>query len=145
VATLAGLDLTRGHLWLALFLAVDFACDSAAYLVGRFLGRNRLFPRISPKKTVEGTAAGVVGAVAAAVLIAPPLDLGLGWALAIGLLGGIAAVLGDLAESLLKRAADVKDSGWIFPGHGGLLDRLDSLLFVAVVVYLVGALARVTG
>lgn len=145
VASLAGLDLTRGHLWLALLLALDFACDTAAYFVGRFLGRRRLFPRISPKKTVEGTAGGVVGAVVATVLIAPLLDLGLGWALLIGLLGGVAAVLGDLAESLLKRAADVKDSGWIFPGHGGLLDRLDSLLFVAVVVYFVGGLARAIG
>lgn len=144
-ASLAGLDLTRGQLWLALALALDFACDSAAYLVGRAFGRRLLFPRISPKKTVEGTAAGVAAAALTALLIAPLLGLGPGWALAMGLLGGAGAVLGDLAESLLKRAAGVKDSGWIFPGHGGLLDRLDSLLFVFVVVYLVGGLALAIG
>ena len=145
VASLAGLDLTRGQLWLALALALDFACDSAAYLFGRAFGRRPLFPRISPKKTVEGTAAGVVAGAVVALLVAPLLGLAPGWALAIGVLGGAGAVLGDLAESLLKRAAGVKDSGWIFPGHGGLLDRLDSLLFVFVVVYLVGSLARVVG
>ena len=146
VATsLAGLDLTRGQLWLALALALAFACDSAAYLVGRAFGRRPLFPRISPKKTVEGTAAGVAAAALVALLLAPLLGLAPGWALAMGLLGGAGAVLGDLAESLLKRAAGVKDSGWIFPGHGGLLDRLDSLLFVFVVVYLVGSLARGIG
>jgi phosphatidate cytidylyltransferase len=143
--SVAGLDLTRGQLWLALALALDFACDSAAYLFGRAFGRRLLFPRISPKKTVEGTAAGVVAAALVALLLAPLLGLAPGWALAIGLLGGAGAVLGDLAESLLKRAAGVKDSGWIFPGHGGLLDRLDSLLFVFVVVYLVESLARGIG
>jgi phosphatidate cytidylyltransferase len=145
VATLAGLELTRGHVWIALALALTFSCDSAAYLVGRFLGRRPLLPRISPKKTVEGTAAGVVGAAAATLLLAPLLDLGIGWALLIGLAGGAAAILGDLAESLLKRAAGVKDSGRLFPGHGGLLDRLDSLLFVFVVVYFGGTLARAIG
>ena len=145
VTSLAGLDLTRGQLWLGLALALDFACDSAAYLFGRAFGRRPLFPRISPKKTVEGTAAGVVAAAVVTLLMAPLLGLGLGWALALGLLGGVGAVLGDLGESLLKRAAGVKDSGRLFPGHGGLLDRLDSLLFVFVVVYLVGGLARTFG
>jgi phosphatidate cytidylyltransferase len=145
VASLAGLGLTRGHLWLGLVFALTFACDTAAYFVGRFLGHRPLFPRVSPKKTVEGTAAGFVGAVLAAFLLAPLVGLGPGWALVLGLLGGAGAVLGDLAESLLKRAAGVKDSGWVFPGHGGFLDRLDSLLFVVVVVYLVGALARGIG
>ena len=135
------LDLSRGTLWLVLALALTWACDAAAYLVGRSFGRRPFLHRISPRKTVEGAIAGVLAAAAAALVVGPAVGLTGLLALPLGIAGGIGALLGDLAESLLKRAGDVKDSGRLFPGHGGVLDRLDSLLFVIVVVYYGGELA----
>jgi len=119
-----------------LFL-VTWANDTAAYYVGTFLGRHRMAPRISPKKTWEGAVGGLVGSVAAALACrAWFLDsLGMADATALGLLAGVAAPLGDLCESVLKRSAGVKDSGGIIPGHGGVLDRVDSLIFTAPVLY----------
>ncbi len=117
-------------------LAVTWVCDSVAMLVGRRLGGPKLAPRVSPGKTWSGTIGGVVGALAAALayqaLVAEPLRLALTpWqALAVGGVVGVFGQLGDLAESLLKREAGVKDSSRLLPGHGGVLDRLDSLYFV---------------
>lgn len=136
------LDLPRGALWLVLVLSLTWACDSAAFFVGRSLGRRPLSPRISPRKTVEGTVAGVLAAGVVGVILGPFLGLPLMAGLGVGLVGGVAAVFGDLAESLLKRSGHAKDSGGLFPGHGGMLDRLDSLLFVVVVVYYCEGLAR---
>jgi phosphatidate cytidylyltransferase len=119
-----------------LFL-VTWANDTAAYYVGTFLGRHQMAPRISPKKTWEGAVGGLLGSVAAAFACrAWFLDsLSAADAAALGLLAGIAAPLGDLCESMLKRSAGVKDSGGIIPGHGGLLDRVDSLIFTTPVLY----------
>ncbi|MFT4622925.1 MAG: phosphatidate cytidylyltransferase [Myxococcota bacterium] len=123
--------------WVFLVLAISWCGDTGGYFAGRFLGRNKLYPRVSPKKTWEGVAGGVglavAGAFAIRAVILPvltPLDCVV---LGVGL--SLAAVLGDLSESLLKRAYEVKDSGWILPGHGGLLDRIDSVLFVAPLLY----------
>jgi len=124
-----------GLAWLFAAVLPVWACDTGAYLVGRTIGRHPFFRHISPKKTVEGAIGGLVAggivATAALVLLGQPIWL----ALIVGLLIPVAATFGDLGESLLKRQAGVKDSGRLIPGHGGALDRLDSLLFAAVVMY----------
>ncbi|GCE46829.1 phosphatidate cytidylyltransferase [Thermosporothrix hazakensis] len=137
------LSLPSGIWWtLALLLGV-WGFDSAAFFAGRLFGRHKMAPRISPAKTWEGVAGGLIFSVLAALLctVGP---LGLPWYLAVllGLLIGVAATVGDLAESLIKRQTHVKDSGQIMPGHGGLLDRTDSLLFAVIVVYLFASVVR---
>lgn len=127
----------HGVAWVILALAVSWLGDTGAYFAGRAFGRTPLYPLISPKKTREGALGGVltaaVGAVGYRYLFLP--TLGIGDAVVIGALGCGVGILGDLAESMLKRAWGVKDSGWIMPGHGGLLDRIDSVLFVAPAVH----------
>jgi phosphatidate cytidylyltransferase len=122
---------------LLLMLLTVVAGDSGAYFVGRSMGRTKLIPGVSPGKTVEGAIAYVAASVLAAEVLKAPL--GVGWSAAaaalFAVLLSIMAQLGDLAESALKRLAGVKDSGWLFPGHGGLLDRGDSLVFAAVFAY----------
>ncbi|MEW6723705.1 MAG: phosphatidate cytidylyltransferase [Bacillota bacterium] len=120
---------------LFLVLAVTWGADTAAYFIGLRFGRHRLAPTISPGKSVEGAAAGVVGAMLSALLVARLFTLSPPVALAAGAAAGVVGPLGDLAESALKRWAGVKDSSRLIPGHGGVLDRLDSLLFVAPTVY----------
>ena len=118
----------------ALFaITVVFACDTGAYAVGTLFGRHRLWPAVSPKKTWEGLTGGLMASVVTAGLLAGPLVPGLGFlrGALLGFAAGVAAQLGDLVESRLKRVADVKDAGGIIPGHGGILDRLDSLIFAA--------------
>lgn len=124
------------HLVMLLFVII-WANDIFAYLAGKTFGRHALAPQVSPKKTVEGAVAGFIFGVAAAVLYAGFLIPDL-TRLHAGILGGIvgaASQIGDLCESLLKRSANVKDSGSLLPGHGGLLDRIDSLLFGAPAMY----------
>jgi CDP-diglyceride synthetase len=124
-----------GQSWLILVLLSTWACDTLAYLVGRTLGRHKLAPTVSPGKSIEGLIGGIVGAVGVAAVGAlllpqPPLRvLGLGVVVAVG------AVLGDLAESAVKRQLGAKDFGHILPGHGGILDRVDSLLFASLLGY----------
>jgi phosphatidate cytidylyltransferase len=104
--------------------------------VGRTIGRHRFFPRISPKKTWEGAVGGLVFGVAAVVGLSYwLLAVGPAWGVALGLLLVLGATFGDLSESVLKRQVGVKDSGQLIPGHGGMLDRVDSLLFVVPLVY----------
>ncbi len=121
--------------WILALVLVVWAFDTFAYLVGRRFGRHAFMQHISPSKTVEGVVGGAVAAaIVGAVLVAllgRPWILGLGF----GLLVGAAAQAGDLAESMLKRAAGAKQSGTLIPGHGGLLDRVDSFLFAAPVAY----------
>ncbi len=120
-----------GELWLIFALVVTWAYDTGAYLVGRSMGRRRIFQHLSAGKTLEGTLGGAFIAVMAAALYAQfsPFPLNPLLAGAVGLGGAVFAQLGDLVESLLKRGADVKESGTLIPGHGGVLDRIDSLLF----------------
>ena len=127
--------LPDGGVWVVSLLVLSWVCDSCAYFVGRAIGRARLAPRISPSKSVEGAVAGLVGAALVGAVIGlivqhAPLTMA-GYGLAIG----VATVVGDLAESVLKRQTGVKDSGVLIPGHGGILDRMDSLLFCAPVAY----------
>jgi phosphatidate cytidylyltransferase len=143
----AGGEGTRGWLgtlpvWLLLALVPTWVGDSVAYLVGSRIGRRRIVPRISPGKTWEGTLAGFGGAAVAALLIATSAGMRTGPALLVAALVGPIGFAGDLFESAIKRVAGAKDSGTLFPGHGGVLDRIDSLIFVAPAVALVLALAR---
>ena len=119
-----------------LFLCVMLA-DTAAYYVGSAIGRRKMAPRLSPKKSWEGAIAAIVVSIGAAWLARAWFypELPLKHALIVGALLGPAGILGDLVESVLKRAAGVKDSGRLLPGHGGLLDRTDSLLFATPVLY----------
>ena len=140
----AGLAVTVANLtdaggwWLLLGILVVYAADTGAYAVGRLVGRHPMAPGISPGKSWEGAAGGMAGAVIAAVVLGVLLPIRLQiWQLAgIGVILGIVAPLGDLLESKIKRWAGVKDSGRLLPGHGGMLDRLDSLLPSLIVVYL---------
>ena len=132
----AWLFLPRGVWWLLVTLLGVWGNDGAAFFTGHYLGRHQLAPRISPAKTWEGVAGGLVLSIAAAlVLTVKPLGVPWYLALVLGILICASAVLGDLAESLIKRQTQVKDSGQIMPGHGGILDRIDSLLFTVMVVY----------
>lgn len=129
----------RGDLVL-LLLSATWASDAGAYYVGRALGRHRMAPRVSPKKTWEGAMGGALGAAAGAFVYRAFLWGGASGlrardALAIAAVVSVLGPAGDLAESVLKRSAGVKDSGKIVPGHGGMLDRVDSMLFTAPVLY----------
>jgi phosphatidate cytidylyltransferase len=129
--------LPEGRDWVLLAVFTTFAVDTAAYASGRVIGGRKLAPRVSPGKTVAGAVGGLAGGAAAAAALNAALGLGQAPAamLALGVAAAVAAEVGDLAESLLKRSLGVKDMGAVLPGHGGVLDRLDSLLFVAPVVY----------
>jgi phosphatidate cytidylyltransferase len=127
--------LGSGRAWILALLLVVWTFDTAAYFVGSRFGRHSFMAHISPKKTLEGVVGGLVGAtIVGAVLVAA---LGRPWlaGLAFGLVVAAAAQAGDLAESMLKRAAGAKESGTLIPGHGGMLDRVDSFLFAAPVAY----------
>ena len=159
---LAGETENFGRSWLLFTLLVVFASDTGAFAVGRLLGRHRMAPRLSPNKTWEGAAGGLLASIGAALLVGVVFDLALPdwhkalfgsvsipgpafylspvimpvWQQAlIGAAASVAAQIGDLAESALKRAANAKDSGSIMPGHGGILDRMDSILFALPAVF----------
>lgn len=129
----------EGQRWLLVLLAATFATDTGAYAVGRLFGRHLFMPSVSPKKTWEGALGGLVAGTAAGLgaLVALGLDLdaeGVIGRVALALLP-VAAIAGDLLESALKRRMDVKDMSNLLPGHGGLLDRLDSILLVGLCLY----------
>lgn len=128
---------SEGRNWLLFAFLTTFANDTGAFFTGRAIGRHAMAPTISPRKTWEGAIGGLVFAVGIAVALGALFRLPAGaWQYALlGLAIGVAAQLGDLAESKIKRTAQVKEAGGLLPGHGGLLDRLDSVLFVLPVVY----------
>jgi phosphatidate cytidylyltransferase len=126
----------HGMVWALFIIFAIVACDAAALLVGSRIGRHPFFPAISPKKTLEGAIAGVVGSVIVMVIgVFAVIGLPLIHAIVLGILVGVSAQLGDLVESQMKRIAEVKDSSNLIPGHGGVLDRLDSILFPPIVVF----------
>ncbi len=128
---------SEGAQWVFFTLAVVMLADTGGYMVGRRWGKHKLIPRVSPGKTVEGSLGAIVGSLlgagmAKAVFLPTYSVLGV-FALAVFL--GILGQIGDLCESALKRAFDVKESGWLIPGHGGVLDRTDSLIFPVAFMY----------
>ena len=132
--------------WIAWLLAVVWSADTGAYLVGRRFGTRKLAPLISPRKSVEGlvgglAAAAVVGSVAAINLLDAPVI----WAVPASFVVAVAAEAGDLVESLFKRAAGIKNSATLIPGHGGVLDRIDSLLIAAPVALIAAIILEVLG
>ena len=131
------LQIADGRVWILFTLVMVYFGDTTAFYVGRSWGKNKMAPSLSPGKTLEGGLGAVGGSAAGALffhfLFLPQLSLS--HALVLGSLGGLIGQLGDLWESLLKRSARVKDSGTLIPGHGGLLDRIDSVLFAGPLVY----------
>ena len=129
--------------WVFLMLVITWLGDSGAYFAGRLFGKHKLYEKISPKKTWEGAIGGALTAVAGAFIVRA-VGMSQLTVLDCVLLGVIVdgfGVVGDLTESMLKRSFGVKDSGWIMPGHGGILDRIDALLFTAPVLFLYCTLA----
>jgi len=131
------LPYSDGSSFVYLAFVATWACDTGAYFIGTWLGRRQLLPRISMAKTREGAVGGVVFSVAAVVVarytFAPYLDTL--QAVVLGVVTAAAAIVGDLVESMIKRDADIKDASGTIPGHGGVLDRFDSLLFTAPLIY----------
>ena len=128
---------TNGAVWLCFLLCIIFAGDTGAYYIGSYWGKHKLCPAVSPKKTVEGAFGGLVSNLIAGVVFKCFFLPGAPWGRSIlfFLSAGIAGQVGDLFESEYKRLANIKDSGAILPGHGGVLDRFDALLFAAPVAY----------
>jgi phosphatidate cytidylyltransferase len=130
-------DAPHGRAWVMLAIALTFGNDTGAYFAGRALGRHKLYPAVSPAKTVEG---GVGGMLAGLLIILGARATFVPWltvrdCLLAALPAGVIGPIGDLVESLIKRAFGVKDSGKLIPGHGGMLDRIDALLFVSAWLY----------
>jgi phosphatidate cytidylyltransferase len=133
-----------GLMWIYAALIITWGNDTAAYFSGRFLGKHKLYPEVSPNKTWEGFFGGMAGSVLGLFIAratgAPSLRVG--DCIVLGIAGGICGPIGDLCESMLKRAYDVKDSGKTLPGHGGMLDRIDALIFNGPMVFLYVAAVR---
>lgn len=124
--------------WLTVVLCMAFFSDTVAYFFGRAFGKHKLYPAVSPAKSWEGAFGGILGSCLATVGVGSMWllpELPIAHAIPLGIFGSVAGQTGDLVESMLKRTFGVKDSGKILPGHGGLLDRIDALLFVAPVAY----------
>jgi phosphatidate cytidylyltransferase len=140
-------DLAEGRDWVLLLVSVTWLGETAAYLVGSTLGRHKLAPTLSPGKTVEGSVAqlavSVLAALGARATFFPGLSLES--AIVVGLLLGVVGQAGDLVESAIKRSVDTKDTGRLIPGHGGMLDRIDSLLFNTPVLFYYAAYTRGLG
>jgi phosphatidate cytidylyltransferase len=130
-------NLDNGENWVLLAVLATWGADTCAYAFGKLVGRHKMAPGISPGKTWEGTAGGLVGGLAVVLALSWALDLPVsaGQAVLLGMTLAAVAVLADLGESALKRGAGVKDTSELVPGHGGFLDRLDSLLFTVPLVY----------
>ncbi|URZ06638.1 phosphatidate cytidylyltransferase [Clostridium felsineum] len=133
-------DLKHGNYFIWIIFIASWVCDTAAYYAGRFLGKTKLCPKVSPKKTIEGSIGGVLGSIIGCtvygfVISKYGISLNLYHYIIIGLLCGVFSQFGDLAASSIKRHAKVKDYSNLIPGHGGILDRFDSILFTSVIVY----------
>jgi phosphatidate cytidylyltransferase len=130
---LGSIEIGSAYLWLA--FVGTWSSDTFAYFIGSYLGKHKLAPAISPAKTWEGTGGGMLGSILGIILMGTVFKFSLLHCVLIGLIIGIVAPLGDLVESAIKRYAGVKDSGRLLPGHGGVLDRFDSVMFVIPVIY----------
>ncbi|MBU8920641.1 MAG: phosphatidate cytidylyltransferase [Bacteroidales bacterium] len=132
-----GMDYRYGYYFVIMTFALTWCYDTGAYTIGRLFGKHKLFPSISPGKTIEGALGGLVFSIAGILIVRYTLVTFLGIYEAIGLafMASIIGQLGDLVESMLKRDVKIKDSSGAIPGHGGVLDRFDSLLFTAPMIY----------
>lgn len=130
-------SLEQGIYWLLVLTAVTVFSDTGAYYIGRAFGKKKLYPALSPGKTRAGAVGGIIGGMLGALVVATIFfeGLNLGAVALLGLVLSAVGIVGDLVESLIKRVSGVKDSGQILPGHGGILDRFDSLLLTAPVLY----------
>jgi phosphatidate cytidylyltransferase len=135
------LGLNHGLIWFLTLLAVVFAGDTGAYIIGLTFGKHKINPRLSPKKTWEGSVGGLLGSLLAGYVCSHFLpDIQIYAILITSVCAGFVAQFGDFFESLIKRVADVKDSGSVMPGHGGILDRIDGVLFASPVLMIVASL-----
>lgn len=130
------LELDAGACFVVYLIAITAFCDTGAFFIGRYFGKNKLCPAISPGKTIEGSLGGMVCSITIAYLLGKFMGLQTHESILIGLVLSIAAQVGDLFESLIKREAGVKDSGNLLAGHGGILDRFDSYFFTAPLMYI---------
>jgi phosphatidate cytidylyltransferase len=124
--------------WITVSLCIAFFSDTVAYMFGRWFGKHKLYPAVSPKKTWQGAIGGVLGSLLATMVVGALWlvpDLSMGHAVALGVLANVCGQAGDLVESMIKRTHGVKDSSNLLPGHGGMLDRIDAMIYVAPVVY----------
>jgi phosphatidate cytidylyltransferase len=134
---IAGLDYSVGFTFVIIAFTITWCCDTGAYTFGKLFGRHKLLPSVSPKKTVEGAIGGTLLSIAG-ILVARVLfdtQLGVVEAIVLAAAASIVGQLGDLVESMIKRDAQIKDASTTIPGHGGILDRFDSLLFTAPLIY----------
>jgi phosphatidate cytidylyltransferase len=134
---IAGLDYSAGYTFVIIVFALTWSYDTGAYTFGRLFGRHKLFPSISPGKTVEGAIGGTFLSIAGILIVRSLMDthLSLAEAIVLAIVASVIGQIGDLVESMIKRDAKIKDSASSIPGHGGTLDRFDSLLFTAPVIY----------
>ncbi|WP_101772960.1 phosphatidate cytidylyltransferase [Peptostreptococcus faecalis] len=130
-------NISNGAIYVWLIFIISFGTDIFAYLVGIKFGKHKLIPKVSPKKTIEGSIGGILGSIAFSVIFGIIFNLNIGVTLIIAFIGSIIAQMGDLIASSVKRYAGVKDYGKLIPGHGGILDRFDSVLLVSPYVYIV--------
>ncbi|MGE0784943.1 MAG: phosphatidate cytidylyltransferase [Sandaracinaceae bacterium] len=139
-------QLENGGSWVVLSMALAWMSDTGGYFAGKAFGKHKLYEKISPKKTVEGSIGGLVAIVAFALVMRFTLmpELGTMHTVVLALVAGAIGQAGDLCISVIKRSTGVKDSGFIIPGHGGLLDRVDALLFTASVTWMYGRLVLET-
>ncbi|HUP83385.1 MAG TPA: phosphatidate cytidylyltransferase [Candidatus Limnocylindria bacterium] len=144
-AMLFGYPMNSGKIWLLILVATVWTLDSAAYVTGRIYPRGQFFHHISPNKTWSGAIGGTLAAIAVCTVLVVGAGMSVLGGLVVGLVIAVAAQLGDLTESMLKRAAGVKDSGTLIPGHGGFLDRVDSFLFAAPALVLAFWILLVVG
>jgi phosphatidate cytidylyltransferase len=129
-----------GKKYILLLYTSVWLADSMAYYIGTSYGRNKLYPSVSPNKTIEGAFGSIIGGILGALIIkyaAGIPDFSIAGAVGVGAVIGVAAIIGDLIESMFKRDAGVKDSGGLIPGHGGILDKLDGSLVAGPVLYLI--------
>jgi len=127
---------TNGFLYSLYIIVAIWAADSVAYFSGKYFGQHKLWPSISPNKTIEGAFGGFLGTTAVTVMLSSLVNISISKAFLLGFIIFMASLIGDLAESAIKRSFTIKDSGDILPGHGGILDRFDSLLYVSIVIYI---------
>ncbi|HSQ33532.1 MAG TPA: phosphatidate cytidylyltransferase [Peptostreptococcaceae bacterium] len=133
ILTVDNFELGKIYVWLIFILA--FMTDTCAYFAGYFFGKHKLIPQVSPKKTIEGSIGGIIGSTISCIVFGYLFNLNLVHMIVIGSIGSVVAQVGDLFASSIKRYIGIKDYGKLIPGHGGILDRFDSVIFTAPFVY----------